>query len=117
MGNGIAGSSDQNQKVVDEFLLWLKKMYDNGEGANHQAARQMLSHGNGGQDDSMSHRSGPHSYNETNTIGSANQMQVSREKAAGMLRQSNKLAQAAVNLGGCRPSLGVRPGAGLAHEQ
>jgi hypothetical protein len=72
--------------VVDEFLLWLKKMYDNGEPVNPQASRQMGPQVSGGQDDSMSHRSVPQSYNETNTLGNAGQMQVSREKAASMLR-------------------------------
>lgn len=119
MGGSGAGPNDQNQKVVDEFLMRLKKMHDNGELSNQQSGRHVQSNGNGGQDDSMSHKSVPHSFNETNTVGSASHMQGSREKAAGMLRpsQMGKLGQAPTNSGSSRPSLAMRNGAGMVLDQ
>ena len=95
----------------------LKKMYDGGEVPNPHTVRQM--HGSLGQDDSMSHRSVQHSYNETNTIGSASHQQSARDKAASILRtsQMSKLTQAAANSGNCRPSLYMRNGNGMTQAQ
>ena len=60
----------------------LKKMYDGGDTSNGQTMRQMQS--NIGHDDSVSHRSVPHSYNETNTIGTANYQQAAKDKSTTM---------------------------------
>lgn len=118
-GNGNGGPNDQNQKVVDEFLMRLKKMHDTGDIMNQQPGRQIPAYGNGGQEDSLSHKSVPHSSNETNTVGSASHVQGSRDKAATMMRPSQlcKLGQAAPNPGHGRPSLCMRSGNGMAQDQ
>ena len=85
-GASNGGQSDQNQKVVSEFLMRLKKMYDGADASNPQTGRQ--THSGLAQDDSVSHRSVPHSYTETNSIGIINYQQSARDKAATILRAS-----------------------------
>ena len=116
-GNSNGGVNDQNQKLVDEFLMRLKKMYDGGDVSHQQSGRQMQAHGAGGPDDSTSHRS--HSFNETNTVGSASHMQGPRDRAAGMMRPGlmRKLAPGATTSGSGRPSLCARTGNGMAQDQ
>ena len=96
----------------------LKRMYENGELPSLQSGRPVQPQGIGAQDDTMSHRSGPHSINETNTVASAGQMQCPREKAPSMMRSRDmcKLAQVATNNGGRMP-FGLRNGNGLAQQQ
>lgn len=66
----------------------------------------------------MSHKSVPHSTNETNTVVSASHMHASRERNGSIIRpgQMTKLTQVATN-SGTGVSFGMRNSNGMAHDQ
>ena len=115
--NSNIGQLDWNQKGADELFMKLRRMYDNAELPNQHTGRQIPSQANGAQDDTMSHRSVPHSTNETNTVVSASHMHP-REKTASMLAPSqvSKLSHVATN-SGSRMVFGMRSSNGMAQDQ